>query len=478
MSWEVHPSYRELRRSAFSSCLLNEDRSGTPPERLLQAVWFHQRLRREGLVGTDGRSVQILHPGFWNREAGPDFRKAVVRWEGEAPLQGDVEIDLHSRGWKAHGHLDNPAYCKVVLHVVWETEAEPRFPTVVLKHQLDAPIEELAQWHGAIPGGSWPPPLAGQCRMPLQHLAPDTQARLILDAAETRLQQKADRLTHQARSQGWEIPLWSVVFRALGYKQNPWPMQKLGELGLKMKEGCDSVGSLQARLLGVSGLLPHELTSRSPEAQQQFRHYWDCWWRDRDSWEEWTLPRSAWNLSNLRPNNHPQRRLALAAHWLHDPAFSRRLEQWGCDGHPQPRELLPSLLEALQPPKDPFWNHHWTLRSSRTDRPLSLIGRARMTDLAVNAILPWILARAGEKPLPEVCKETRRRFLEWPSTQDNAVLRQARHRLLSGEASKPLLKTAAAQQGLLQIVGDFCERSDSLCSHCPFPDFVRGQGEV
>jgi Ni,Fe-hydrogenase III component G len=30
------------------------------------------------------------------------------------------------------------------------------------------------------------------------------------------------------------------------------------------------------------------------------------------------LPRPAWKFHGLRPANHPQRRLALAAHWLAD----------------------------------------------------------------------------------------------------------------------------------------------------------------
>ena len=29
------------------------------------------------------------------------------------------------------------------------------------------------------------------------------------------------------------------------------------------------------------------------------------------------------------------------------------------------------------------------------------------------------------------------------------------------------------QQGLLQVVRDFCEHSNSLCSECPFPELVR-----
>ena len=52
------------------------------------------------------------------------------------------------------------------------------------------------------------------------------------------------------------------------------------------------------------------------------------------------------------------------------------------------------------------------------------------------------------------------------------MLRLARQRLLGG-ARAGALRTAAMQQGLLQIVGDFCARSNALCENCRFPELVR-----
>jgi nucleoid-associated protein YejK len=35
------------------------------------------------------------------------------------------------------------------------------------------------------------------------------------------------------------------------------------------------------------------------------------------------------------------------------------------------------------------------------------------------------------------------------------------------------LNTASHQQGLLQIVRDFCEHSDATCAGCQFPELVK-----
>jgi hypothetical protein len=52
------------------------------------------------------------------------------------------------------------------------------------------------------------------------------------------------------------------------------------------------------------------------------------------------------------------------------------------------------------------------------------------------------------------------------------VLRLARKRLF-GVADHPTLRGAAAQQGLIQIVRDFCDHSNAVCDNCQFPMLVK-----
>src|SRR5437879_3762152 len=113
--------YAEWRvRCGVVAQLRDEDDS--PPERLLQAIWLHQRLQRDQLQTLDGQSVRVLHPGFHNVEGGPDFRGAMVQIGDRAVQTGDIEVDLRPSGWRAHGHDRNPAFKNVVLHVLWEGE--------------------------------------------------------------------------------------------------------------------------------------------------------------------------------------------------------------------------------------------------------------------------------------------------------------------------------------------------------------------
>jgi len=87
------------------------DGDSAPPEKLLQAVWQHQRLHRDRLQTADGKKIRVLHPGFASAGGGPDFHGAVLQFENGAPISGDVEIDLVPAGWRAHGHDTNPNFC-------------------------------------------------------------------------------------------------------------------------------------------------------------------------------------------------------------------------------------------------------------------------------------------------------------------------------------------------------------------------------
>ena len=459
---------------------LRDSRNDRPPEKLLQTIWQQQRLRREALHTSDGEPVRILHPGFRNFEAGPDFRGAFIQFGEEQPLSGDVEIDLVTGGWRAHGHDRNPNFKNVILHVVWENSAKTTVTrvglrTLPLSEALDSPLPELERWLGGDSPSVWLESMRGRCCAPLRELSPEQINELLQQAALVRLQSKAAEIQARARLSGWEQALWEGLFGALGYKQNIWPMRRLAELRPELFGGKDMSPLLvQARLLGASGLLPTDLNGDRTSRNDYLRSVWNLWWRERDRFSDMILPRAIWKFSGLRPANHPQRRLALAAHWLAaGEELPIKLEHWmlrsSSEGFPARTD---SLLEILQVKGDEFWSRHWTLKSAPMSRPQPLLGVNRVTDLAINVILPWMWLRANEGGNQSLQSMIERCYLSWPLAEDNSRLRLARQRLLGG-AGRAVLKSAAAQQGLLQIMRDFCEHSNAICEQCSFPDLVR-----
>jgi len=464
--------YAQWRLRCGAVSALRED-GDVPPERLLQALWLHQRLQRDQLRTLDGEPVRVLHPGFTSVEGGPDFRGAVLQFGASPPQSGDVEVDLRPSGWRAHGHDRNPAFQNVLLHVVWDAERTTvsGLKTLALRQSLDAPLGELSQWLECEPAKSLPENLRGRCSAPLRELSGEPLLELLHEAARVRFEAKAAQLQARARHAGWEQALWEGLFRALGYKHNTWPMHCLAETRDRLTRGGQSPLTLQARLLGLSQLLPTEPPRAAAGARDYVRRVWDCWWRERDEFEAYLLPRSIWRFHGLRPANHPQRRLALAAHWLTWGDLPTRLERW-CAAALTADDWLASLVELLQPEGDAFWSWHWTIRSARMQKPQPLIGATRVTDLAINVILPWLWTRAAEGKNVELRAEIERRYFSWPPAEDNSVLRLARQRLL-GTGSRRGFQSAAQQQGLMQIVRDYCDHANAVCDQCGFPGLVR-----
>lgn len=470
-------AYAHWRLQCGQPLFLGESNSPVP-ERLLQAIWHHQRLLRNQLRTLDGKPLRVLHPGFWNHEAGPDFRNAVLQSGDEPAKSGDVEIDLRPDGWKSHGHDSNPNFKNVLLHIVWEPEGTSgnSMPTLALRSFLDAPINELSMWLGSDSARKLPPHSIGQCCAPLRDLPEEKLSELLRQAAFVRLQRKAHDFEARAKQAGWEQALWEGIFRALGYKQNVWPMQRLGELVSDLEHGLQSSAfsaiSWQAWLFGVSGLLPDQ--SEQTDADSYLRSIWDIWWREQDSLSNVIFPKNFWRFHGMRPANLPQRRIALASHWLADQTFFTALENWFTHQDSDAPVRIESLLDLLQIQDDEFWSWHWSFRSVRLPEPQPLIGAARVSDLAINVILPWFWIRAVVGQNEELQQRAEKMYFAWPAAEDNSVLRLARQRLFGGAISSRQMRTAAAQQGLLQIVRDFCEHSNAICEDCRFPDLVRG----
>ena len=79
---------------------------------------------RQGLVTTDGRRVEVLSPGFHNKDAGPDFFCADIVIDGE-DWMGNVEIHTFSSDWYRHGHDHDKTYNNVAIdlgnHILTQT---------------------------------------------------------------------------------------------------------------------------------------------------------------------------------------------------------------------------------------------------------------------------------------------------------------------------------------------------------------------
>jgi hypothetical protein len=449
---------------------LREKSPSPPGEMEVQALWFEQ-LYQPTLATDDGRTVEIIQPGFWSHVGGPDFVRTAVRFrQGDASDKeitvGNVEVHLRAADWNAHGHHIDPAYNETILHAVWDlgagksffpaTESFRRVPQVELKSQLVAPWDELQPLCASLLQKPLPEAVPGRCSAELAQLPSDQIADILRAAGLFRLRQKAQRWFWRARLAGPEQALYEALAEALGFHANQIPMRLAAQrLPWKMLRALDPAERL-AHLFGLAGFLPGESVTRlASEPRGWLRELWEIWWKARGPLDYALLPRSQWRLAGLRPLNRPERRLAALAHLV-----------------PQIRGLLAALksrdadrfAKTLIEVRDPFWETHATLTGTPLRAPCRLIGEERVHDILINVFWPMVSLEE-----PEVAQRGLREITAAP----NGKARIASQRLLISALTPRHAREALIQQGLLQVFRDYCQADCSQCRDCTFPELVR-----
>ncbi len=473
--------YRRIKPSAtaaiFSggSVLFENNESAAEcqfAEKFLQVFWNEQRFHG-GLALTDGRSLEVLNPGTWNVEPGPDFRNAALRISGEA-VRGDVEVHRSPADWRRHGHDGDPAYGNVVLHVLWNVPAgqppaaagEP--PRFELAPHLDRPWHDLARELQATVYPYARRVAPGACAFHLAGREDATLKRLLAAAGTARFLDKAERIGQQGLASGFDQALYGEVFAALGYKVNRDAMRRVAETlpAAEFARIPDRTGR-EAALLGVAGLLPDaSRESVRPDWRPHLAGWWDAWWRlglvEADV---------EWAQAPLRPANRPERRLLAGLAWMEKTAFTPgrsclALAHGAADG----RELLRRLWDAFR------LSGRWGGGDTGPVNAPQLLGHSRAGDILANAALPFLYAASRHLGDEAAAARALDAFLLLPRLQSNRRLAEAAHRLLVPPSRiRDVVTRAAEQQGLLEIQRAFCAAAAG-CAVCPFRAALGDEG--
>ena len=480
--------YGELRNqlmrqrfpSVFTPVVLRDADSNYIPipisERLVQCIWHDQRVKLDSLQTTDGRRVRVIFPGWWNLEAGPDFKHATLQIGDEQECTGNIEVHLRAEDWDHHGHERDPQFNDVILHVVlWEagsqrvprTRAGQILPQIVLQHQLDMPLEQL---HDEIDIDSYPHNAGnhqGQCARVLRALSPRSLAALLDDAGDERFTTKVRRFSRWIHRVGPEQAFYEGWMEALGYKINKTAFRTLAQCA-SLAELNDHRARLAPVLFGVANFLPMGAPpSRNTAAARYVKRLWNTWWKLRPDFEDRILPVETWRFSGARPANHPHRRLGAAVALLkkHSNLMEKVVGAVESGGNP---------AKFFAEVRDDYWSYHFTLGGKTQQRASELIGANRAHEIVANILLPFVAAYAQQRDDKKLSHAAKLQYARLPAAPSNAIVRLASDQLFNQTSTaRRLIKTSRQQQGLIQIFQDFCLNDKSACRQCPFPDLIR-----
>lgn len=229
-------------------------------ERLLHSAWADLAFTLSGLATTDGSPIEIIDPGELNRGSGPDFGLACIRIGG-IRFNGSIEIHLQASDWYRHVHHKDPAYNRVILHVVLdddlgrgvELEDGTHPPTFCIKPWLSPSFLRMLET-----GSSRSIPCAGQISFISDKVLEDQLQK----AGREYFEEKTRTLLHfydehLPLSEAWRLMLQHAIFDLLGLPANRRPMADLlKRLMLGVRKGKQITTGEAFRLSGLYGENP------------------------------------------------------------------------------------------------------------------------------------------------------------------------------------------------------------------------------
>lgn len=368
------------------------------PETFLYFLWQYQYFTKPNLTTTDGQSVRVLHPGFRNHDAGPDFTHARLLI-GEVEWSGTVEMHTRTSDWLAHRHQHDRAYDNVILHVVWQdnqpatgrrverTNGTP-LPTLELQPLTDpALLERYARLHDS--------PEAIPCAGQFRSVQPLRLTAMLDKAMLQRLERKAAgvRAVFEQTNADWEETAYRLLAHNMGFKINADPMAQLSRtVPLKaLLKHRDVLTQAEALLFGTAGLLPEPDTADAPDEYVAALHREYRFLAAKYQLTGQRVETHAWKWGRLRPANFPTLRLAQFARLVthHASLFSLFVGTAEAD----------TLLRALQVMPSAYWQSHYRFGKA-TDRTACTLGPTSAENIVINTVVPLLAAYAHHRGQP------------------------------------------------------------------------------
>jgi len=404
-------------------------------ERLLQFIWQFQYFNKSELQSTSGETIQVIFPGTYNTNQGPDFNDAKIKI-GKTTWAGNVELHLLTSDWNRHNHQNDKNYNNVILHVVWEDDfPDYSMPVLKLNNRVAKILlqryEDLMNAQGFIP-----------CEKIISSVKP-----IVLQSWKERL--LAERLIRKSaivekyldqNNHHWEETFWWLLARNFGIKINADAFETMARsipLNILAKHK-NQIHQLEALLLGQSNLLNEKFKEDYPIMLQKEYGFFKNKYKFRQN--TYTL-----FFLRMRPGNFPSIRLAQLAMLIHDSEhlFSKIRES----------NSVKDVKKWLDVTANDYWHYHY-----RFDEPSSFkkknLGAGMVDNILINTVCTVLFAY-GHFNKEQRFKDRALQWLEEISAESNSITKGFEQTGLKN-------KNAHDSQALIELKNEYCSKKRCL----------------
>lgn len=283
-------------------------------EDFVHFLWKYKMLLGYNLKTTAGEPLIIKSLGTHNHHSGPDFFNGRVVI-GKQEWAGNVEMHVKSSDWFLHGHDTDPAYDNVILHVVWNHDAEIASPSgeplPVLEVRELVPENLMESYHKlfAIKSKQFI-----NCETQINQVDSFKQSMWLEKVFFERLEKKSGRIVNalEKNNNDWEAAFFQTLARSFGAKVNADAFEQVATSidQQTIRKLARDAFQLESVFLGQAGLLDQEKSDR-------YNQFCCGEYAFAKAKHQLSPAHTPMKLFRLRPANYPTIRLSQLAQLYH-----------------------------------------------------------------------------------------------------------------------------------------------------------------
>ncbi|QNN43531.1 DUF2851 family protein [Pedobacter roseus] len=412
------------------------------PEDFLHYVWQFRSFDYIDLQTAGGESLKIINPGLLNKNAGPDFFHAKIEI-GDTIWAGNVEIHLKSSDWLKHNHQKDPAYENVILHVVYEHDAEIKrmdntvLPVLELKSRISA---DLIQKYEKLFLTLTDFPCIAQIGTVEPLIVDSFLARTLIE----RFEQKTAAVTETLNELkgNWDETFYRFMARNFGFKINALPFELLAKAVPQniYSKHKNNPHQIEALVFGAAGFLNDQFDEEYPQKLKAEFSFLQKKYKIKP------VEISVWKFMRMRPQNFPTIRLAQFAALIvkANHLFSKVMEI-------KDIVQLRALFENL--PINDYWKKHYHFKKETAGVNIQ-IGKSSVDNILLNTVGLFLFAY-GKHTATQFYISRAIKLLESLPAEENAIIDK-----FTGAGVK--IGHAFASQGILQLKKQYCDEKKCL----------------
>jgi hypothetical protein len=409
-------------------------------EKLLQYAWKHLLFETQNLKTTSGELIQILKPGTWNNDSGPDFFNACVKI-GNTKWAGNVEIHQKTSDWLSHNHQSDESYNNVILHVVAQHNKEVTLPDGNYLPTVEIEVyPSLLKNYEQLLSNKDVPACSSYIRSVDSVYKRSAMDAMLVD----RLNDKTNIIRKDLvqNRNNWNETFYRHLAVNFGFKVNALPFDMLARsLPLKiLAHHKNNILQTEALLFGQAGILNETLIGDDYylSLREEYQYL-------ASKYKLKGIDGFLWKYMRLRPPNFPTIRIAQFASLLcsSETLFSKLIET----------EKSRDILSYFKVKASKYWDTHYRFNKAAPVKE-KWLGETSRNNLIINTVVPFFYLYGERNNKPALMSRSVE-LLEALPPEDNQIIKQWQSLGLPVE-------NAYDTQALIQLKNEYCNKKRCL----------------